>query len=118
MQYNNLGYAIAAMAMSEQTGLSYEELLHQKLLWPLKLTRTGLTFHPHDTEDVAKTYMVTPDGLAVENVQPVFKPGSYMAAVGGIQSSVDDLLVLYREVLREALQASVPSANTTVRTPL
>lgn len=38
MQYNNLGYAIAAMAMSEQTGLSYEELLHQKLLRPLKLT--------------------------------------------------------------------------------
>ena len=62
--------------------------------------------------------MVTPDGLAVENVRPVFKPGSYMAAVGGIQSSVDDLLVLYREVLREALQVSVPSANTTVRTPL
>jgi Beta-lactamase len=48
----------------------------------------------------------------------MFEPGSYMAAVGGIQSSVDDLLVLYREVLREALQPSVPSANTTARTPL
>ena len=118
MQYNNLGYAIAAMAMSEQTGLSYEELLHQKLLRPLKLTRTGLTFHSYDTEDVAKTYMVTPDGLAVENRRPMFEPGSYMAAVGGIQSSVDDLLVLYREVLREALQPSVPSANTTARTPI
>ena len=118
MQYNNLGYAIAAMAMSERTGLSYEELLHQKLLRPLNLTRTGLTFHPHDTEDVAKTYIVTPDGLAVENRRPMFEPGSYMAAVGGIQSSVDDLLVLYREVLQEALQLSTLSANTTARTPL
>jgi CubicO group peptidase (beta-lactamase class C family) len=80
MQYNNLGYAITAMAMSEQTGLSYEELLHQKLLRPLKLNRTGLNFHPYDTEDVAKTYMVTPDGLAVENRRPIFEPGSYMAA--------------------------------------
>ena len=104
--------------MSERTGLSYEELLHQKLLRPLNLTRTGLTFHPHDTEDVAKTYIVTPDGLAVENRRPMFEPGSYMAAVGGIQSSVDDLLVLYREVLQEALQLSTLSANTTARTPL
>jgi CubicO group peptidase (beta-lactamase class C family) len=116
MQYNNLGYAIAAMAMSKQTGRSYEELLHQNCF--IKLTRTGLRFHPYDTEDVANTYMVTPDGLAVENHRPMFEPGSYMAAVGGIQSSVDDLLVLYREVLREALQPLAPSANTTARTPL
>jgi CubicO group peptidase (beta-lactamase class C family) len=118
MQYNNLGYAIVAMAMSKQTGLSYEELLHQKILRPLNLTRTGLTFHPHDTEDLAKTYMVTPDGLAVENRRPMFESGSYMAAGSGIRSSVDELLVLYREVLREALQPSALSGNTTARTPL
>ena len=109
MQYNDLGYGIASMAMSEQTGLSYEELLHQKLLRPLNLT--------HDIEDVAKTHIVTPDGLAVDNRRSMFEPGSNMAAAGGIQSSVDDL-VLYREVPQEALQPSVPSANTTARTSL
>jgi hypothetical protein len=105
MLYNNLGYVIVAMAMSEQAGLRYEELLHQKIHRPLKLTLTGLTFHPRNTEDLAKTYMVSPDGQTVENHQPIFESGSDMAAAaGGIRNSVDERHVgpVMPSILRKA----------------
>ncbi|KXX77210.1 Beta-lactamase, partial [Madurella mycetomatis] len=118
MQYNNLGYAMAAMAMSRTTGQSYEALLETSLLQPLNLTRTGLRFDPRHTENMAKAYLVTEDKEAVENTRPMFLPSSPTAAMGGIKSSIDDLLVLYREVARETLRQPESSAQVETPSPL
>ncbi|KAK7414091.1 hypothetical protein QQX98_007034 [Neonectria punicea] len=112
MLYNNLGYALVAMAMSRKTGQSYEELLESRLLQPLGLTRTGLSFDPRTTEDMAKCYLVTEEKEAVENPRPLFLANSVMVAVGGLRSSVDDLLKFYRTLLRDASQLATTADGT------
>src|SRR5919107_1148065 len=60
--YSNLGYLVLGEVLSEVTGTSYEEHVHEEILSPLGMQRTGF-YYPDDE-----------GGAAATGYQPLWKP--------------------------------------------
>ena len=54
MSYSNIGYAILALAMSRAAHAPYTQLVADKILVPLKMTRTGFDVPAEQRQTVAK----------------------------------------------------------------
>ena len=85
--YSNTGFLILGRIIEKVSGKPYKQLLSERILTPLKLTRT--TFEPADGPDMAKGY--TSFGLA-EPIPAGPEAAGWAGAAGAIWSTPTDLL--------------------------
>lgn len=86
-EYSNYGYAIIGLVVERATGRRLQDLVDERLLRPLGMTRTG--WHRPDHEDWARPYDEV-DGAAEPSPAPVLADGGF-APMGGLWSTVADL---------------------------
>jgi CubicO group peptidase (beta-lactamase class C family) len=83
--YSNLAYGLLGQVVERVTGQEWEQVVRQRVLEPLGMTRTGLT----PADDRALGYQIDPfAGTATE--EPLF-PLNATAPFGGLWSTVSDL---------------------------
>lgn len=87
-EYSNLNYHLAAIAIENVTGKTFETVLSEKILSPLKMTRSGVERLASIPENRASGYRKTLWG-----VNPDENIVSYALGSGDIYSTVDDLLI-------------------------
>lgn len=87
-QYSNCGYDLLGLILERVTGLSFDELLHRRILDPLGLKDTGM-----DRNDLAQS-----GGASgyLRHAGPRYSPGPYLDrghiySAGAIYSTVEDL---------------------------
>ncbi|KAF2010510.1 beta-lactamase/transpeptidase-like protein [Aaosphaeria arxii CBS 175.79] len=97
--YNNLGYEIAGHIISKLTGSYWSDLLHSEILDPLGLKRTLTKPPAAGVDNVAVAHTFLDDGTPYP-IGPV-QAGKdlFGGPSGGLRSSVNDLLKLYRSFL-------------------
>jgi CubicO group peptidase (beta-lactamase class C family) len=83
--YSNLAYGLLGHVVETVTGREWEDVVRERVLEPLGMTRTGLT----PSDDRALGYQVHPyAGTATE--EPLFTLNA-TAPLGGLWSTVDDM---------------------------
>jgi CubicO group peptidase (beta-lactamase class C family) len=85
MEYSNLGGGLLGHALALRTGVSYEELVRERILDPLQMTSTGISL----TGDAATRFTSghDGDGEVVSNFDM-----AALAPAGGLRSSLTDML--------------------------
>ncbi|RYP42730.1 hypothetical protein DL768_010278 [Monosporascus sp. mg162] len=99
--YNNLAYDILGQVLQRVSGSTYMELLHKRLIKPLKLNRTFYAEEPLD-DNTAKSYAALSDGSFYELPPWGYGKDLLIGPGGAIRSSVSDLLVLYKSFMDAA----------------
>ena len=84
-EYSNLGMSLAGHLICRQTGLSYDELLQQRIAEPLGMQATGVELTPSMQEHLATPFMAPDTPTSLWDFADL--PGA-----GGIRSSIRDLL--------------------------
>ncbi|KAJ5665662.1 beta-lactamase/transpeptidase-like protein [Penicillium maclennaniae] len=92
--YNNFGYEILGQVIEKVTGASFAEVLRRRLLDPLKMRHTYYTGETREHE--AKPYAALENRSMVSVPPPLYGKDVLMGPAGGIRSSVNDLLILYK----------------------
>jgi CubicO group peptidase (beta-lactamase class C family) len=87
--YNNADYIVLGAILERVSGLSYERLLTERILTPLRLTSTGLLRAQAITPRLATTYMRADTSAPLLRDLPVF-PENWWAA-GALYSNAADL---------------------------
>ena len=96
--YSNWGYSIAAEILEKKTGMTWADLLAERLFVPLGLNRTSTERYPKG-DNVAKAYQARPDGSSSPVEPPELGAGTIMQGGTGVSSSVADLLRFYKAFL-------------------
>jgi CubicO group peptidase (beta-lactamase class C family) len=117
-QYNNLGYELVSLVINKVSGSSWADLLRDRILKPLNLSRTLLDYPAPDDGNVAKAYEALDDASPVE-IHTVKATKKIMSgAAAGLRTCTKDLLVLYDAFMTVA-NAQFASGNTsTPNSPL
>jgi D-alanyl-D-alanine-carboxypeptidase/D-alanyl-D-alanine-endopeptidase len=84
-EYSNLGVGLLGNALARRAGKSYEELVTERILKPLKMTRTSITLNPAQKANFAQGY----DG-SLAPTKNWDLPA--LAGAGALRSTVNDLL--------------------------
>lgn len=84
-EYSNLGYALAAAAISNISGKPFTEFVETEILRPLKMTSSGFDFRL--LENLATGYVKRND---VWEPEPFSGPGAF-SAIGGLLTNIVDL---------------------------
>ena len=85
-EYSNLGVGLLGHLLARRTGMSYEQLLHERITQPLKMTSTAIELTPSMKQRLAPPHAA--DGTPSANWDiPT------LAGAGGIRSTVDDMLL-------------------------
>jgi CubicO group peptidase (beta-lactamase class C family) len=106
--YNNGEYIILGRIIEKIYGKSFEEILKQQILSPLKMNSTGLLFQYKITENLADTYFTMNDTSGLVNDLPAFIQNWYSA--GAMYSTTSDLsrfskaLFSYKLVKKETIE--------------
>ncbi|CAG8430148.1 unnamed protein product [Penicillium salamii] len=98
--YNNFGYEVLGQAIEKASGETFVEALRHRLLSPLGLNRTYYTGESRENE--AKPYAALEDGSIIPIAPPLHGENILMGPVGGVRSSVNDLLTLYKAFMDAA----------------
>ncbi|KAL7942263.1 beta-lactamase/transpeptidase-like protein [Trichoderma barbatum] len=97
-------------------GLSYLELLHERIIGLLHLNRTFFAEEPFD-DNTAKSHAALGDG-SFHSIPPWgHGEGMLIGAAGAIRSSVSDLLVLYKALINAANSQVTMSSTLCVKNP-
>lgn len=88
--YNNADYIILGKIIEALYGKSYEEVLEERILHPLRMEHTGLIYQNKVIPHLADAYSLGKDGKALQNDMPVYPENWY--AAGAMYSTADDLL--------------------------
>lgn len=88
--YNNADYIILGKIIERLSGKTYEQVLREKILQPLKLENTGMLRQSDVLDGLADTYFYRDDLKAIAPDFPVYPENSY--AAGAMYSTVDDVL--------------------------
>ncbi|KAI0523753.1 beta-lactamase/transpeptidase-like protein [Xylaria bambusicola] len=109
--YNNIAYEVLGQILEKVTGLSYADLLHKRIIEPLKLNRT---FYAGETIDdnTARSYAALANGSWHELPPWGYGDNLFIGPGGAIRSSVNDLLFLYK-ALMDAANSQVWTAAIT-----
>lgn len=83
--YSNLAYAVLGQVVESVTGRNWEQVVRERVLDPLGMTRTGLT----PADDHALGYQIDPYA-GTATTEPLFAVHS-MAPAGGLWSTITDL---------------------------
>ncbi len=88
-QYGNLMYFTAGLAMEQATGKSWEEIIQERILNPLGMTRTNFSVEETKKSDnFAYPYLEKNDELK----KIPFRNLSLIGPAGSLNSNVDDLM--------------------------
>ena len=115
--YNNWGYEVAGHVCKEVGGESWDSMLHSKFFDPLGLERTNARGHREKFDNVAKAYMVLDDGRPMSIPKISMSGQTLMGAAGGVESCIDDLLILYRSILKACIHQFDTKRRTTADNP-
>lgn len=107
--YNNLAYEIVGQVLEKVSSSTYLDLLHERIIGPLKLNRTFFGDEPFD-QNTAKSYAALANGSAYELPPWGHGKNLLIGAAGGIRSSVSDMLVLYKAYM-DAANSQVSSTE-------
>ncbi|MFZ0283159.1 MAG: serine hydrolase domain-containing protein [Bacteroidales bacterium] len=88
--YNNADYIVLGKIIERITGKTYEELLNDNILQPLKMKNTGLLHQHIILEGLADTYFYRDDLKQLVNDLPVYIENWYSS--GAMYSTTNDLL--------------------------
>ena len=88
--YNNAEYIILGKIIETIYGKSFEQVLKQQILLPLKMDDSGLLFQYNIIENLADTYFTRDDLQLLVNDLPVYIENFY--ASGAMYSTAEDLL--------------------------
>ncbi|TAQ90359.1 hypothetical protein B7494_g1300 [Chlorociboria aeruginascens] len=108
--YNNIAYEIIGQVLEKVSGSTYLQLLHERIIKPLKLNRTFFAEEPFDG-NTAKSYAALSNGSAYELSPWGHGKDLLIGAASAMRSSISDLLVLYKSFM-DAANSEV--AHTTV----
>lgn len=100
LRYSNMAVGILGNILELKTGLSYEQLVRQRIAQPLKMNYTGLTQKEYDRMQALQTACY--DGVGNKASRWHFQA---MRAAGSLYSNTTDLL-LYAKALTERTQTS------------
>jgi D-alanyl-D-alanine carboxypeptidase len=89
--YNNGDYIILGKILERLQGKTYEQVLRERILQPLRMRHTGMLHQSDILPGLADTYFFRDDLKALASDLPVYPENWY--AAGGMYSTVDDLLV-------------------------
>jgi CubicO group peptidase (beta-lactamase class C family) len=84
-EYSNLGVGLLGNALARRAGQSYEELVTERILKPLKMTRSSITLTPAQMADFAPGYDAS---LAPTKNWDL----PTLAGAGALRSTVNDML--------------------------
>jgi D-alanyl-D-alanine carboxypeptidase len=87
--YNNAEYIIIGKIIEKITGKTYEEVLRERILQPLKMENSGMLTQEKITEKLANTYFFREDIGMLANDLPVYYNNWY--AAGAMYSTIDDI---------------------------
>ena len=88
--YNNADYVVLGKIVERIHGNTYEQVLRDRILQPLKLENTGMLHQSDVLDGLADTYFYRDDLKAMVNDLPVYPENWY--AAGGMYSTVNDVL--------------------------
>ena len=88
-EYSNLGVGLLGQALARRAGTSYEALVKERILDPLKMTHTGITLTPWMRDHLAKGH----DGQ--RNVTSNWDIPTF-AGAGALRSTMTDMLIFAR----------------------
>ncbi|HSX62524.1 MAG TPA: serine hydrolase domain-containing protein [Tahibacter sp.] len=88
--YNNCDYIVLGRVLEAASGQTFDALLRERLLEPLKLRHTGLLRQSAIVERLADTYLYREDLGALANDLPVYAENWY--AAGSLYATARDLL--------------------------
>ncbi len=103
--YNNWGYGLADEITEKLSGKSWGKFLRERILDPLGMHGTTTDQNPN-TSNVAKAYMALSDGTPCHLPRPQQEDGKLLGGAAGVQSSVRDLLVFYKNIMNAAQEQS------------
>jgi CubicO group peptidase (beta-lactamase class C family) len=84
-EYSNLGVGLLGHVLSQKAGMSYEELVHRRILEPLGMTSTSITLSESQKKHLAAGYN--------ETLQPVKNWDlDALAGAGALRSTANDML--------------------------
>lgn len=89
--YNNADYILLGKIVERMYGKTFDEVLKQQILDPLKLTNTGMLYQRDVIDGLASTYFYRDDMKALVNDLPVYPENWY--AAGGMYSTAGDLRI-------------------------
>ncbi len=88
--YNNADYIVLGKIIERLYGATYEQVLKERILQPLKLGNTGMLRQSDVIDALADTYFFREDLNAIVNDLPVYPENWY--AAGAMYSTVNDVL--------------------------
>ena len=88
--YNNADYIILGKIIEALYRKSYEEVLQERILRPLRLEHTGMARHARLVPGLADPYSLGADGKTLEKDMPVYPENWY--AAGAMYSTAEDVL--------------------------
>ncbi|MGV7211534.1 serine hydrolase domain-containing protein [Oxalobacteraceae bacterium A2-2] len=94
-EYSNLGYGLLGQALAQQAGLSYAELVRQRIAVPLGMASTGVALTPAMRERLA------PGHDAQGRAAPGWNMNA-LAGAGALHSDTGDLLRYLRAMMAAA----------------
>ena len=92
--YNNADYIVLGKIVERVYGKTYEQVLQDKILRPLRMASTGMLRQSEILDGLAETYFFREDLKALVNDLPVYPENWY--AAGAMYSTVDDVLTFSR----------------------
>ncbi len=88
--YNNADYIILGKIIEHLSGQPFAQVLQERILAPLRLTRTGMLTQHAIIADLAQTYFLREDLKQLANDLPVYPENWY--AAGAMYATATDLL--------------------------
>lgn len=96
-RYSNLGYSLLAAIIERVTGQTYDTYVHDRILAPLGLTRTGFLTPGFPPRDLAHGYLIDGTDAGTMLAKPHAADGPYwnLRGNGGMLSTVGDMHAFY-----------------------
>ena len=111
------GYELAAQAILELKGETWDALIHSRIFKPLDLHRTDAHGNTDEYDKVTESYTVLDDGTPVHIKRTGISGASLKGAPGGVKSCVKDLLRLYHAILQAAVHQFESGETSTPGSP-
>lgn len=99
-EYSNWNYELVGQVLERATGDTLSDLFQKRLFTPLGMKRTSTSWSESD-DNQARSYGVLPDMSPVEVARPFPGNDTIMTAVGGVKSTLHDMLSFYKAFMEE-----------------
>jgi CubicO group peptidase (beta-lactamase class C family) len=107
-QYSNIGYGVLGHALARAAGTSYEQLVRERLLAPLRMSRTSIELRGELAENMAKGHNRR------GGVVPYWDLPT-LAGAGAFRSNIGDMMTYLAANLREPATGLERAMRTTHR---